>query len=304
MNGKSYLLFIFLVFLNPIILINDIVAQQKKGDAFTVSYDTDLHDYFSYKSDRDIMISAHRGGREAFFPENSLEGFQNILDKMPAIFEIDPRLTKDSVIVLMHDATLDRTTNASGKLSDYTWDELQSVRLKDSEGNITDIKIPRLEDVIRWSIGKTVVNLDKKDVPFDMIVDLIKKCDVENRIMLTVHTGAQARYYYDRFPNIMLSVFVRNEKEYEDISISGVPWRNMIAYVGHTIDDKNIGIVEKLRSKGVRCMVSLAPTHDKIKSKEERTSKYEMEIEKKPDIIESDIPLEVWEVYISNKSNN
>lgn len=37
--------------------------------------------------------------------------------------------------------------------------------------------------------------------------------------MLTVHTGAQARYYYDRFPDIMMSVFARNMKEFEDISI-------------------------------------------------------------------------------------
>jgi len=301
MNRKCCLLPIFLLFSGLAILVNGVKAQQIRNSAFTVSSNTDLHNYFSYKSEGDIIISAHRGGKETGFPENSLEGFQNIVSKMPAIFEIDPRLTKDSVIVLMHDATLDRTTNTSGKLSDYTWDELQSVRLKDSEGNVTDMKIPKLEDVIRWSIGKTVVNLDKKDVPLHMIVDLIKRCNAEDYIMLTVHTGAQARYYYDRFPNIMLSVFARNEKEYEDISISGVPWRNMIAYVGPSIDDKNIGIVKKLRSNGVRCMVSLAPTHDKIKSEEERASKYKMEIEKKPDIIESDIPLEVWEVYISNK---
>jgi glycerophosphoryl diester phosphodiesterase len=62
-----------------------------------------------------------------------------------------------------------------------------------------------------------------------------------------IHTGTQARYYYDRFPGIMLSVFARDHKEYEDIAISGVPWRNMIAYVG-------------------------------------------------PDIIESDLPLEIWTV--------
>lgn len=273
-------------------------AQQKKKEGpFYIPASVNLYDYFAYKGDGSIIISGHRGGREAHFPENSLEGFQNVLDKMPAVFEIDPRLTKDSVIVLMHDATLDRTTDATGKLSDYTWSELQSVRLKDSDGNVTNAKIPTLEEVIRWSIGKTVVNLDKKDVPLNMIVDMVKKCNAEDHIMLTVHTGAQARYYYDRLPNVMFSVFARNAKEYEDIAISGVPWRNMIAYVGHTIDDKNIEIVKKLQSHGVRCMTSLAPTHDKLGTKVERAEKYKIEIEKKPDIIESDIPTEVWEVY-------
>ena len=41
-----------------------------------------------------------------------------------------PRLTKDSVIVLMHDATLDRTTSGKGKLADFTWNELQQIRLQ------------------------------------------------------------------------------------------------------------------------------------------------------------------------------
>lgn len=260
-----------------------------------------LHDYYKYKKDGAILVSGHRGGREPHFPENSLKGFQNVLNQMTAIFEIDPRLTKDSVIVLMHDATLDRTTNAKGKLSDYTWEELQSVRLKDSDGNVTDCKIPTLEEVIVWSKGKTVVNLDKKDVPLEMIVDLVKKCNAESHVMITVHTGAQARYYYDRLPNIMFSAFARNNKEYEDIAISGVPWESMIAYVGPTIDDKNKHIVKQLHDKGVDCMTSLAPTHDKLETAEERAIEYKKEIEKKPDIIESDLPTEVWKVLNNYK---
>ena len=111
--------------------------------------------------------------------------------------------------------------------------------------------------------------------------------------MLTVHTGAQARYYYDRFPEILLSVFARNWKEYEDIAISGVPWKNMIAYVGPSINDENRKIVDLLHSHGVRCMISVAPTHDKLASADDRHSKYLMEIATHPDIIESDIPTEV-----------
>jgi glycerophosphoryl diester phosphodiesterase len=213
---------------------------------------------------------------------------------MPAFFEIDPRLTKDSVIVLMHDATLDRTTDATGKLSDYTLAELQSVRLKDHEGNSTSARIPTLEEVIKWSKGKTVINLDKKDVPLHMIVELIKKHKAEKHVMLTVHTGAQARYYSDKLPGIMLSVFARNDEEFEDIAISGVPWETMIAYVGQTINDSNRHIVEQLRAKGVRCMVSYAPTHDRLRTAGGRESAYKEAIETNPDIIESDYPVEIW----------
>jgi glycerophosphoryl diester phosphodiesterase len=287
---KNILIFKFLLFF----VIFPFNGESKAQNYLSFKNQKEVIHYFAYKAGNPVIVSGHRGGQEPGYPENSIEGLQNVLNQMPAIFEIDPRLTKDSVVVLMHDATLDRTTTGKGKLSDYTCAELQSIRLKDHDGKVTSAKIPTLEEVIIWSKGKTVVNLDRKDVPFDKIVALIKKHKAQSHVMLTIHTGAQARYYYDRLPGIMMSVFARNDREYEDIAISGVPWKYMIAYVGPTIDDTNRHIVEKLHSHGVRCMVSLAPTHDKLKTAVERQAAYKEEIKKLPDIIESDIPTEIW----------
>ncbi len=289
-----------LLFVIPISFGSKLLAQGRKDNYISFKNTKELQNFFSYKRNGSILVSGHRGGREKNFPENSLEGFQNVLDKMPAIFEIDPRMTKDSVAVLMHDATLDRTTTGKGKLSDYIWAELQSLRLRDSEGNVTPYKIPTLEEAIIWSRGKTIINLDKKDVPMKTVVALIKKHKAQKHVMLTVHTSAQARYYHDRFPGIMMSAFVRNDKEYQDISNAGVPWENMIAYVGYTIDETNEKIVDSLRSKGVKCMVSYAPTHDKLKTSDEREKAYKEDIKKQPDVIESDIPTEIWAILQSN----
>ena len=243
------------------LLLSGIQSVSAQGKLHLLKFDdvTQLRDFFKYAGNGSIIVSGHRGGYEEGYAENCIEGLENVLKQMPAFFEIDPRLTKDSVIVLMHDATLDRTTTGTG----------------------------------------TIINLDKKDVPMAMIAALIKKHKAERHVMLTVHTGAQARYYYDRFPTIMMSAFARNMKEFEDLSISGVPWENMIAYVGHSITPENKKIVEMLHARGVRCMISVAPTHDRLPSKEERALKYKEEIDKKPDIIESDIPTEVWTVLQS-----
>ncbi|MDX9882701.1 MAG: glycerophosphodiester phosphodiesterase family protein [Prolixibacteraceae bacterium] len=278
---------------------NTVSAQPEENNCIHFRNTKELQNYFRYKEDGPIIISGHRGGRETNFPENSIEGLRNVLTQMPAIFEIDPRLTKDGVVVLMHDATLDRTTTGKGKLSDYTWAELQSIRLKDAEGNTTPYKIPTLEKVITWSKGKTIINLDKKDVPMETIAALIKKHKAEKHVMVTVHTGAQARFYYDRIPGIMMSAFARTAKEFEDLTIAGVPWENMIAYVGPTIDENNANIVAQLHERGVRCMVSYAPTHDKLSTPEEREKAYRDEIKKRPDIIESDIPTEIWTILQS-----
>ena len=83
----------------------------------------EVPDFFRYSGADIPLISGHRGGREPGYPENSIEAFENVLKSTPAFFEIDPRVTKDSVIVLMHDATLERTTDGRGKLIDLTWDE-------------------------------------------------------------------------------------------------------------------------------------------------------------------------------------
>lgn len=292
-NSKAFLSKMFVV---SILLLAgcSVTERPVKQNYLEFKSAKEIQEFFRYKEGRSIIVSGHRGGREKHFPENSIEGFQNVLEHMPAFFEIDPRLTKDSVIVLMHDVTLDRTTNATGRLADYTWEELQDVRLKDSEGNVTDCRIPTLEEVIVWSKGKTVVNLDKKDVPLEMVAELIEKHRAETHVMLTVHNGEQARFYYDRFPAIMFSAFSRNEKEFEDMMASGVPASNMIAYVGRTIDESNKEIVEKLRAKGIRCMVSYSPTHDKLKTAEDRKQAYQESLKANPDIVESDFPTEIW----------
>lgn len=295
------LIYLSIIFFSQIFHIN---AQEKSIYPLKFDSSSELKEFFKYKNDGTIIMSGHRGGRMTGFPENCIEGFENVISKHSAIFEIDPRLTKDSVIVLMHDATLDRTTTGSGKVCDFTLNELKQLRLKDYNGNITDYRIPTLEEAIVWSKGKTLINLDKKDVPMNMIVDIIRKHNAEKHVILTVHTGAQARYYYDRFPDIIMSAFARNLKEYHDICISGVPWENMIAYVGTSINEKNEWIVNELHKNGVRCMISLAPTWDKLESAEDRAEKYKMEIATNPDIIESDIPTEVWNVYINSNSPN
>ena len=159
-------------FLNPFVLTALLIAgsqvtsfAQAKLHTLKVKTAKDLHAYFQFTGNDPLLIAGHRGGMVKGFPENSIATFENTLKHTPAFFEIDPRLTKDSVMVLMHDATLDRTTTGKGKLSDYTYEELKKFRLKDAEGNVTDFPIPTLSEVIEWARGKTILNLDHKDVP-------------------------------------------------------------------------------------------------------------------------------------------
>lgn len=107
------------------------------------------------------MVTAHRGDwRNA--PENSLRAFQYAADMGVDIVELDLKKTQDGAIVIMHDATINRTTNGKGAPADYTLDEIRNFRLKNGLGRVTNNPIPTLKEVMLALKGSGVkVNLDK-----------------------------------------------------------------------------------------------------------------------------------------------
>lgn len=258
-----------------------------------------IHNFFKHTGNDIPIISGHRGGIIPGFPENSIEAFENTLKYTPAFFEIDPRLTKDSVIVLLHDANMERTTNGKGKLSDYTWEQLKDVRLKDVDGDITIYRIPKLEDVINWARGKTILNLDIKDVPPEMTAGLIKKLHAENFVMATVHNPEQAIYYLKRIPRITFSAHVKTKSSFENYDRAGFPWNQAIAYIGPDIKPGNKEMYTLLHSKGTMCMISSAPTYDKLKTLKERAEAYQNIIKDGADVLESDLPIEAAKSLIA-----
>lgn len=270
-------------------------AFSQKMHVLKIRNAKDLHAFFRYTGQDAMLIAGHRGGMVKGFPENSIATFENTLKHTPAFFEIDPRLTKDSVMVLMHDATLDRTTTGKGKLSDYTYEEIKKFRLKDAEGNVTDFPIPTLSEVIEWARGKTILNLDHKDVPLAMTAALIKKHKADAFVMLTVHSAAEMTYYLSQNRQHTFSAFVRNMKEYEDYEKAGVPFDQMIAYIGPQVKPENKQLYALLNKKGTMCMISAASSYDKLKTAGERKAAYAAIAEDGASILESDYPIEAAE---------
>ena len=94
-----------------------------------------------------VLVVAHRGDwRNA--PENSLQAFENCIEMGVDMIEIDLKKTKDGHLIIMHDNTIDRTTDGKGKPSDYTLEEIRRFRLKNGLGRVTFHPIPTLEEVL------------------------------------------------------------------------------------------------------------------------------------------------------------
>jgi glycerophosphoryl diester phosphodiesterase len=101
--------------------------------------------------------AAHRGGA-ALWPENSLLAFKNAIASGADLLEFDVRLAKDGEVVVIHDASLERTTDGVGRVDEMTAAELAQLRLRAPDGSLTDERVPTLEQVLAL-VGPTSVGL-------------------------------------------------------------------------------------------------------------------------------------------------
>ncbi|MGC6422626.1 MAG: glycerophosphodiester phosphodiesterase family protein [Flavobacteriaceae bacterium] len=129
-----------------------------------------------------IMVAAHRGDwRNA--PENSLQAIQNCIDMGVDIVEIDIRETKDGELVVIHDDSLNRTTNGRGYIKDWTLDSLKTLRLRDGLGVVTQHRIPTLEEALMLSRNKILVNLDKGYRVFEKVIAIVQKTGTTHQVI-------------------------------------------------------------------------------------------------------------------------
>ncbi|MEU6995825.1 glycerophosphodiester phosphodiesterase family protein [Streptomyces sp. NPDC046465] len=121
-------------------------------------------DFLDHTPKAAVMIAAHRGQwRKA--PENSLAAIRAGFADGAGIVEVDVRLTKDKVPVLMHDTTVDRTTDGKGRVADLTHAQLRGLRLRAGLGGrqtpLTGERIPTLAEAMRLARPLGLVNLDQ-----------------------------------------------------------------------------------------------------------------------------------------------
>ena len=129
-----------------------------------------------------VLIAAHRA-MHTKYPENSLAAYQHSIDNGIDIIETDVRTTKDGKLVLMHDGSLDRTTNGKGRLRDYTFAELKNFSLIDKFGMGGDYGISLAEDAFNLAKGKIMLDIDIKDVAIKKLVALVHKTKMGNQVL-------------------------------------------------------------------------------------------------------------------------
>jgi len=128
-------------------------------------------------------IIGHRGAC-GYAPENTLESIKTAAEMGCGWVEFDVKLTKDSVPVLFHDETLERTTNGSGNMADISWDDLQNLDAGSwFADSFSGIRVPTLEEAIEVLLAHDLgFNLEIKPCPGREIETAEAALDVLSRI--------------------------------------------------------------------------------------------------------------------------
>ncbi|AYQ33687.1 glycerophosphodiester phosphodiesterase family protein [Runella sp. SP2] len=253
---------------------------------------------FQYSAQSKPLISAHRGGGDyAGYPENCIESFEWLAKQMPVIIECDISMTKDSVLMMMHDDALERTTTGSGKVREVNWEYCKTLQLEDNKGTLTPYKIPTLETVLTWGKDKVMFTLDvKRSVPFEKVAALVKKYRAHSYAAIITYNAQDAAKVHRLDPEVMISVTIRNREEYQRHQEAGIPDNRMIAFVGTR--EPNSELCQFLHQKGIRCILGTLGNLDKMAAAR-GDQLYGEFVKQGGDILSSDRPLEAWKVVRS-----
>lgn len=200
-----------------------------------------------------VYVVAHRAnteeGQRTHVPDNSLAGIELSVKHGVDMVELDVRTTKDGVLVLCHDRTIDASTTGKGNVADYTYDELmqfdmqkEDVVYHDAEGRT--LKMPTLAEALTACKDRIWVNLDIKKADLGALVKVVEDCGMEDQVML--FTG-QAAVVDSLNPRIAIHPYIHKAESLDKYAgfnarLFQYGWS---AYVG-----ENVNLAREVRARG------------------------------------------------------
>jgi glycerophosphoryl diester phosphodiesterase len=188
-------------------------APAEKSPAQTSAKAMTFADSWNCLRDKNLgIVSAHRGQPDPAWPENAFSSFTKSLALGIPLLEIDIATTKDGVLVLMHDDTLDRTTTGTGKVTDRDMAYISELRLKTPDGKTLDELVPKLEDMLFWGRDYGArFQLDvKRSTRFEDVVAAVRKANMAEKVVVITYNLDDAAKVHALAPELMISTSIGN----------------------------------------------------------------------------------------------
>lgn len=153
-----------------------------------------------------VWIVGHRGAM-GYCPENTLVSFERGLELGADWIELDVHLSKDGALIVIHDETLDRTTNGHGLVRDHTLTQLRSLDAGNGQ------KLLTLDEVLDWARRRdTLLDIEIKNAPVfypgieDKVVQAIHAADMVDQLIVISFDHAAVKRVKELEPNIATGV--------------------------------------------------------------------------------------------------
>ncbi len=183
-----------------------------------------------------ITIKAHRGDSDNY-PDNSLEGIASAILAGADCVEFDTQLTRDGIAVLLHDVSLAKATDAAnyvGKtgypqslsVTDWTFEQIRTLKYKDDKGNVTEYKIGTLYEALKLCAGRVFVQVDDKS----------GQLQIESREMYSLarETGSEECFFY-YYGASLLDKWLGYDPENRELADYLTLCRSYLAISGHSL---------------------------------------------------------------------
>lgn len=179
-----------------------------------ISRPAPVHPYYASDSS-DTLVIAHQGG-DGIAPGNTMFAFQNAVDMGVDVLEMDLHITKDNVLVLIHDETIDRTTDGTGEVESMTLDEIKQFDAGYDWSNDNDatfpsrgkgITIPTLEEVFTtFPQMKMTIEIKKSNTSMiQPFCEMIRKYDMQDKIVVASFYDEKIKEFRETCPEVATS---------------------------------------------------------------------------------------------------
>lgn len=233
-----------------------------------------------------ITISSHRGVRILGEEENSIKSLSNASSEGISLHEIDIMESLDGKLYLLHDETLDRTTNLEGYIKDTHSSLLDGAILKGSGENL-----PTFDDALHWAkINGAYLMLDVKAAPVAKVMAEVEKHEMMDKVMLLTFSKERAKEAIAYPKNFLISVLIEKEEDIDFYKSLFTDKNFWLGYINKTAESK---LYHQVRSKGIIIITDTMGELDTEAQQDGGKSYLNFIRAKKPDILVSDYPLEL-----------
>ena len=167
--------------------------------------------------DHTIAMVVHRGANH-LAPENTYPAAQKCIEMRLDYVEIDVQQSKDSVLYILHDDTVDRTTDGTGRIADLYADEIDELDAGSWFGEeFRGEKLPRLAEYLDWIKGKAKVYLDVKSADLDKLVAMVHEKQMSDEVFFWFGDTLMTNEFRRIAPELPLKINADNIEQAQEV---------------------------------------------------------------------------------------